>query len=83
MANIKSAKKDIRQTRTRTARNRTVRSEIKTLIKKFRTARDGDDKEATKVAARDLVSVLDRAAKRNIVHPNMARRHKVNCAPYV
>lgn len=83
MANIKSAKKDIRQTRTRTARNRTVRSELKTLIKNFRTARDGDDKEATKTVARALVSTMDKAAKRHIVHPNLARRHKVNCAPYI
>lgn len=83
MANIKSAKKDIRQTRTRTARNRTVRSELKTLIKNFRAARDGDDKEATKTVARALVSTMDKAAKRHIVHPNLARRHKVNCAPYI
>jgi small subunit ribosomal protein S20 len=83
MANIKSSLKDIRQTRTRTARNRAVRSEIKTLIKKFREARDGEDAEATKTVARELVSALDKAAKRHIVHPNLARRHKVNCAPYV
>jgi small subunit ribosomal protein S20 len=83
MANIKSAKKDIRQTVRRTERNRAVRSEIKTLIKKFRSVRDGEDAEAKKVAARDLVSALDKAAKRHIVHPNLARRHKVNCNPYV
>ena len=83
MANIKSSIKDIRKTRTRTARNRTVRSELKTLIKKFRDARDGEDAEAKKTAARELVSALDKAAKRNIVHANLARRHKANCAPYV
>ena len=83
MANIKASIKDIRKTRTRTARNRAVRSEIKTLIKKFREAREGDNAEATKTAARELVSALDKAAKRNIVHPNLARRHKVNCTPYV
>jgi len=83
MANIKSSIKDIRKIRTRTARNRSVTSEIKTLIKKFRDAREGNDAEVTKKAARELVSALDKAAKRNIVHPNLARRHKINCTPYV
>ena len=83
MANIKSSIKDIRKTRRRTARNRSVRSEIKTLVKKFRALRDGEDSEATKATARELVSALDKAAKRNIIHPNFARRHKINCAPYV
>ncbi len=83
MANIKSSIKDIRKTRTRTARNRSVRSEIKTLTKNFREAREGEDAEAKTKAARELVSALDKAAKRHIVHPNLARRHKANCAPYV
>ncbi|MEQ9825494.1 MAG: 30S ribosomal protein S20 [Puniceicoccaceae bacterium] len=83
MANIKSSKKDIRKTRTRTERNRRVKSELKTLLKKFRDAREGEDAAVTQQAARDLVSALDKAAKRKIVHPNLARRHKINCTPYV
>ncbi|MCG8526583.1 MAG: 30S ribosomal protein S20 [Opitutales bacterium] len=83
MANLKASLKDIRKIRTLTNHNRTVRSELKTLVKNFRAAKNGDDKEATKAIARKLVSAMDKAAKRHIVHPNLARRHKVACAPYI
>jgi small subunit ribosomal protein S20 len=83
MANIKSAIKDIRKTRTRTSRNVAVRSEIKTLLKKFQAAKQGESAEAKQTAARELVSALDKAAKRCIVHPNLASRHKSNCQAYL
>jgi small subunit ribosomal protein S20 len=83
MANIKSSIKDIRKIRTRTARNRGVRSELKTLLKNFRAAKEGEDTQATQAAARALVSAMDKAAKRNVIHPNVARRHKSACTAYV
>jgi small subunit ribosomal protein S20 len=83
MANIKSSIKDIRRIRTRTDRNRGVRSELKTLLKNFRVAKEGDDAQATQAAARALVSAMDKAAKRNVIHANVARRHKIACTQYV
>jgi len=83
MANKQAAIKYIRITEARTIRNRGVRSEIKTFIKKFDAAKAAEDKETLQTVARKLVSILDKAAKRNIIHPNLARRYKVRCAPYV
>ncbi len=83
MANKQAALKYIRQTEKRTIRNRRVRTEIKTFIKKFDEAKASEDKEATQAIARKLVSIMDKAAKRSIIHPNLARRYKERCAPYV
>jgi|TARA_B100001093_G_scaffold62314_2_gene52384 small subunit ribosomal protein S20 len=82
MANTKSTRKSIRKTATRTVRNRSVRSEIKTLQKKFEAVRDGDDKEATKNAASALISALDKAVKRGLVHKNKVARKKSSCAKF-
>ena len=57
MANIKSAKKRILVTETRAARNKAIRSEVKTSIKKVEAAVAANDKEAAK-AAFYLLSVL-------------------------
>lgn len=74
MANTKSAKKRARQTIRRTARNFTVRSELKTAI---RTAREAFQTKGGDVATsvKDAVSTLAKAANKGIVHPrNAARR---------
>lgn len=83
MANIKSSKKDIRRIAKRTVHNRQVRSRLKSLQKKFETVSSGDDPAAVKEVASDYVSALDKAAKRNIIHPNKASRHKSACAQYL
>jgi small subunit ribosomal protein S20 len=50
LANIKSAKKRILVTETRAARNKSIRSEVKTAIKKVEAAVAANDKEAAKAA---------------------------------
>ncbi len=50
LANIKSAKKRILVTETRAARNKAIRSEVKTSIKKVEAAVAANDKEAAKAA---------------------------------
>ena len=50
MANIKSAKKRILVTETRTARNKAIKSEVKTMVKKVYAAIDSKDQEAAKAA---------------------------------
>jgi small subunit ribosomal protein S20 len=73
MANTKSAAKRARQTLKRSIRNRSVRSRLRTMQKNTRTAEKTD---ANKI--RDLISSIDKAAKRGIIHRNAARRRKAS-----
>lgn len=72
MANTKSALKNIRKSSKLQDHNRHVRSNLKTLAKKVKSA-EGED--ASK-AATAYISALDKAAKRGIIHQNKASRHK-------
>ena len=73
MPRIKSAKKRMRQTKTRTAHNRAARSELRTLIKKLRSAGTGAEAEA---ALKQATALIDRAGRKNLVHRNTAARTK-------
>jgi small subunit ribosomal protein S20 len=77
---IKSAKKRMRQTKTRTARNRAVRSELRTVIKKVRSAGTGEEAQA---ALKQAESLIDRAGRKNLVHRNTAARTKSRLAKMV
>ncbi len=79
MANTRSARKAQRQAERRAARNLPIRSAVKTHIKKARTALDQAGTEAAEVV-RDAISALDRAARKGIIHPNNAARHKARLA---
>jgi small subunit ribosomal protein S20 len=70
MANTKSAAKRARQTESRALRNRRVLSRIRTLSKGAARA----DAPATDINA--LISAIDKAAKRGIIHRNAAIRRK-------
>ncbi len=76
MANIKSSKKDARRIKTRTERNKAVRSRIKTLTKKVEVAGD-------KESASSLASAVDKAVKKGVVHANKAARIKSKLAKKV
>ena len=71
MANTKSAAKRARQTLKRSLRNRSVLTRVRTLHKQTRSPEKPD---ANKVRA--LISAIDKAAKRGIIHRNAARRSK-------
>lgn len=75
MANIKSAKKRAIQSEGRKTRNRAARSEVRTELKKARTAKAAGTAEAPK-AIGDAISKLDTAARKGIIHPNKAARLK-------
>ncbi len=77
MPNIKSVKKNVVRSAQRHERNIAAKSQIKTLIKKARTAIDANQ-EATTVAPLVVaaISATDRAVKRGIIHPNNAARRK-------
>lgn len=75
MPNIQSAKKRVRQSEKRRARNRPVRSMVRTLITK---ARDqiATHEETAETTVHEALSALDRAARKGILHPNNAARRK-------
>ena len=75
MAHSKSALKRWRQNEGRRERNKPVRTAARTVVKKARVAIADGGNEAT-VALREATSVLDRAAKHNVIHRNAASRHK-------
>ena len=69
MANSKSAAKRARQSSLRTLRNRQVMTHLRSRTKKAKGARGVEDNQG-------LVSALDKAAKRGIIHRNVANRRK-------
>mgnify|MGYP002002206283 CR=1 FL=1 len=76
MANTKSAQKEARKTAKRALHNRGVKTRLKTLTRKARTALEGDDAAAARKAVDEAVSAYDRAAKTNVVHKNKASLFK-------
>lgn len=73
MPNTRSAKKRMRQNRRARDRNREQRSTLRTALKKARQA--GSAAEAAKAVAAAEV-LLDRAARKGLIHRNTAARHK-------
>ena len=74
LANIKSAKKRILATETKTARNKAIRSEVKTSIKKVEAAVAAKDKAAAEAAYKDASSVIESACSKGVYHKNNAAR---------
>ncbi len=74
MANIKSAKKRILVNRTKAARNKSIKSSVKTAIKKVDAAIAAKDVEAAKVALTAATSAIDKAATKGVYHKNTASR---------
>ena len=75
MANIKSQIKRNRQNEKRHARNKAVRSELKTRVKRAITVAQQGEENATE-AAKAAVKRLDKAAAKRIIHKNAAARRK-------
>lgn len=73
MPNVKSAEKRMRTNKIREQRNKARRSELRTAIKRVREA---GSPEAAVPALATAVSLLDRAARRRVIHPNKAARLK-------
>lgn len=76
MPNIKSVKKDVIRSRQRHLRNQATKSRIKTFVKKVNTVITEGDPEAVKPVLSETVSIVDKAAKRGIIHKNAANRRK-------
>ncbi|HIS56545.1 MAG: 30S ribosomal protein S20 [Lachnospiraceae bacterium] len=74
MANIKSAKKRILVINTKTARNKAVKSRVKTYVKKVYAAIEAGDKAAAQAALLVATSELDKATSKGVYHKNTTSR---------
>ena len=76
VANSAQARKRARQADAQRAHNTTLRSALRTAIKKVRVAIAAGNKADAQAAFTTSVSVIDRIADKGIVHKNKAARHK-------
>lgn len=76
MANSKSALKRARQNESKRIINKRVRSHVRTFTNKFELALEAGNKKDAEVAYKDVASILDRAAKGNIIPKERASRKK-------
>ena len=74
MANIKSAKKRILVNQTKAARNKAIKSRVKTSIKKVEAAVAAKNSAAAKAALLSTISEIDKAASKGVYHKNTASR---------
>ena len=80
MANIKSQIKRNKQNEKARQRNASVKSRLKTAVRKFREAADAGDKDAAATASRDAMRALDKAASKGVIHANQAANRKSSIA---
>ncbi|HEX8972302.1 30S ribosomal protein S20 [Oryzihumus sp.] len=76
MANIKSQIKRIKTNAQRTERNRAVKSELRTWIRKFREAAATGDATAANEALKVASTKLDKAVSKGVIHKNQAANKK-------
>lgn len=80
MANIKSQIKRNKQALKAQARNKAVKSELKTAIRKFREAAAAGEKETAVTLGAAANRLLDKAASKGIIHKNQAANRKSSVA---
>ena len=76
MANIKSQLKRIKTNALRTERNKAVKSELRTWIRKFKTAAESGDATAAASALKVASTKLDKAVSKGVIHKNQAANKK-------
>ena len=76
MANIKSQIKRNRTNEKARLRNKSVKSSLKTHIRKFRDAADSGDSAKAQELAREACRQLDKAVSKGVIHANQAANRK-------
>ena len=76
VANIKSQIKRIKTNEKARLRNKSVKSSVKTAIRKFREAADAGDKAKAAELMQDASRKLDKAASKGVLHANQAANKK-------
>ena len=74
LANIKSAKKRVLVNRKKAERNKSIKSAVKTSIRKVEAAIEAKDKETASAALLNAISTIDKAASKGVYHKNTAAR---------
>ncbi len=74
MANIKSAKKRVKVTETKTLRNKGIKSRVKTEVKKVLTAVEAGDKATAEKQLVEAISHIDKAKSKGVYHKSTASR---------
>jgi len=83
LAHTLSGIRNIRRNEKSRLRNRAVKSELRTQIKKVLTAVSKKDKSGSQSALQDAYRLLDKAVAKGILHKNNASRHKSRLAARV
>ena len=83
MANIKSQIKRNKQNEKRRLRNKSVKSSLKTAIRKFHEAAAAGDTDTATSLMRDASRKLDKAASKGVIHKNQAANRKSALAKQV
>ncbi|EGC75169.1 30S ribosomal protein S20 [Lachnospiraceae bacterium 6_1_37FAA] len=74
LANIKSAKKRILVNETKAARNKAIKSKVKTYVKKVETAVAHSDKAAAEEALKAAIVEINKAGSKGVYHKNTCAR---------
>lgn len=80
MPNIKSAKKRVKTTEARTLRNKMIKSDMKTAIKKLDAAIVEGNKDTIDTTFRAAVKTVDQATAKGVLKKNTASRKKAQMA---
>ena len=76
MANIKSQIKRVKTNEKRRMRNKSVRSSVRTAVRKFREAVEAGNTEEAATLQRAASRALDKAASKGVIHKNQAANRK-------
>ncbi|MGI8521837.1 MAG: 30S ribosomal protein S20 [Nocardioides sp.] len=76
MANIKSQIKRNKQNEKARERNKAVKSDLKTAVRKFRVAADAGDNDTAAATATSALRKLDKAVSKGVIHKNQAANRK-------
>lgn len=83
MANTAQARKRVRQAEVHRQRNASYRSMMRTYVKKVLKAIQAGDKAQAESAFKAAMPLLDRTARKGLIHPNKAARHKSRLSAHI
>ena len=83
MANTKQAKKRVRQAEKHRRHNASMRSMLRTYIKKVSAAIHAGDPTVAIASLQEAVPIIDRMASKGIIHKNKAARHKSRLVAHI
>jgi small subunit ribosomal protein S20 len=80
VANIKSQMKRVKTNEKRRQRNKSVKSAVRTAIRRFREAVEAGDQDQVVERQRSASKALDKAASKGVIHQNQAANKKASMA---